>query len=188
MKSQLFAVALATTILAAAPAAAQTYTGGSGQVTGIGSDPSAFPGTPFDTATFKGVGGTYTGYGTYDIDTVDFLAGPNRHDDAPFSNFITLNGTFDGNPFTYNVDYSGTISAFDTITFGGNSFDIGNTRIFFNPLTLTSAGDTSTGTLSVTTSAVPEPATWLMMIAGFGMIGAGVRRRRQNVTTRVAYA
>lgn len=29
-----------------------------------------------------------------------------------------------------------------------------------------------------TTAAVPEPATWAMMIAGFGMVGATVRRRR----------
>ncbi|MBT9470025.1 MAG: PEPxxWA-CTERM sorting domain-containing protein [Pseudomonadota bacterium] len=28
-------------------------------------------------------------------------------------------------------------------------------------------------------SAVPEPATWAMMIAGFGMAGAALRRRRQ---------
>lgn len=28
---------------------------------------------------------------------------------------------------------------------------------------------------------VPEPATWAMMIAGFGIIGAGLRRRRQQV-------
>lgn len=27
-------------------------------------------------------------------------------------------------------------------------------------------------------SAVPEPATWAMMIAGFGMVGAGMRRRK----------
>lgn len=35
--------------------------------------------------------------------------------------------------------------------------------------------------------AVPEPATWLMMIAGFGMIG-GTLRRRSAVTTGVRYA
>ncbi len=28
------------------------------------------------------------------------------------------------------------------------------------------------------TSAVPEPATWAMMIAGFGVVGGAVRRRR----------
>ncbi|WP_083500197.1 PEPxxWA-CTERM sorting domain-containing protein [Sphingomonas endophytica] len=31
------------------------------------------------------------------------------------------------------------------------------------------------------TSAVPEPATWAMMILGFGMVGAAARRRRQHV-------
>lgn len=33
---------------------------------------------------------------------------------------------------------------------------------------------------------VPEPATWAMMIAGFGMVGAGMRRRAPKVT--VTYA
>ena len=31
------------------------------------------------------------------------------------------------------------------------------------------------------TSAVPEPATWAMMIAGFGIVGSAVRRRRPTV-------
>lgn len=31
---------------------------------------------------------------------------------------------------------------------------------------------------SISTSAVPEPATWAMMIAGFGLAGAAIRRRR----------
>ncbi|WP_242139819.1 MULTISPECIES: PEPxxWA-CTERM sorting domain-containing protein [unclassified Sphingomonas] len=35
-------------------------------------------------------------------------------------------------------------------------------------------------------SAVPEPATWLMMLAGFGMVGAGLRSRK--VRTSVTYA
>lgn len=35
-------------------------------------------------------------------------------------------------------------------------------------------------------AAVPEPATWGMMIAGFGMLGAAMRRRRYGVMARFA--
>lgn len=31
------------------------------------------------------------------------------------------------------------------------------------------------------TPGIPEPATWAMMIAGFGMVGAGLRRRRHAI-------
>lgn len=40
---------------------------------------------------------------------------------------------------------------------------------------------------SITAGTVPEPATWAMMIGGFGMIGA-VARRRARVRTIVAYS
>ena len=44
------------------------------------------------------------------------------------------------------------------------------------------------GLFSFTVSgAVPEPTTWLMMLAGFGMIGAGLRSRGK-VRTSVTYA
>ncbi|MEP2101127.1 MAG: PEPxxWA-CTERM sorting domain-containing protein [Parasphingorhabdus sp.] len=35
--------------------------------------------------------------------------------------------------------------------------------------------------------AVPEPATWAMMIGGFGLVGGAMRRRRK-MTTKVSYA
>ncbi|WP_294196476.1 PEPxxWA-CTERM sorting domain-containing protein [uncultured Sphingomonas sp.] len=34
---------------------------------------------------------------------------------------------------------------------------------------------------SITSAAVPEPATWAMMLLGFGMVGAAARRRRQHI-------
>jgi hypothetical protein len=40
-------------------------------------------------------------------------------------------------------------------------------------------------TISAATAAVPEPATWAMMIAGFGAVGYAMRRR-QKVTARVS--
>jgi hypothetical protein len=40
------------------------------------------------------------------------------------------------------------------------------------------------GTLNV--AAVPEPATWAMMLLGFGAIGVVFRRRRQPVLAQVA--
>lgn len=36
--------------------------------------------------------------------------------------------------------------------------------------------------------AVPEPATWAMMLVGFGGIGFGMRRRKSKVATAVTYA
>lgn len=36
--------------------------------------------------------------------------------------------------------------------------------------------------------AVPEPATWLMMILGFGMIGRSLRKRRSNALARLRTA
>jgi len=51
------------------------------------------------------------------------------------------------------------------------------------PVLITGA---SNGTFSAAVSgAVPEPATWAMMIAGFGMTGAALRRRQ---TVKVSFA
>lgn len=58
-----------------------------------------------------------------------------------------------------------------TITVKGNAFNTG-------------AGPNAasySGTLNLASIGVPEPATWGLMIVGFGGVGAVLRRRRQNV-------
>ena len=41
---------------------------------------------------------------------------------------------------------------------------------------------------AVTVGAIPEPATWLMMIVGFGMVGASIRSKRRQSSGAVAAA
>ena len=40
---------------------------------------------------------------------------------------------------------------------------------------------------NVSITSVPEPATWGMMLLGFGLVGAGVRSRRKS-TVRAIFA
>src|SRR5690606_10389292 len=47
--------------------------------------------------------------------------------------------------------------------------------------------DSGVGIGTPITSAVPEPATWALMILGFGAVGMGMRRRKA-ATVKVAYA
>lgn len=42
-------------------------------------------------------------------------------------------------------------------------------------------GEGDSFSLVVSAGAVPEPATWAMMIAGFGLVGSAMRRRRGNL-------
>jgi opacity protein-like surface antigen len=50
---------------------------------------------------------------------------------------------------------------------------------------LTTAGNIS-GNATFTAAAVPEPATWGLMLIGFGGIGLAMRRRRRPVLAQVA--
>jgi hypothetical protein len=72
----------------------------------------------------------------------------------------------------------GDITTYDTIDLSSYSNILGfslNTDDFFGL-----AYDDFTYDLS---SAAPEPATWMMMILGFGAVGFAVRRRKQTKLT-----
>lgn len=69
------------------------------------------------------------------------------------------------------VSFAGIAKSVD---FGGSADHVGYDQITF-------------GSAVAPGSAVPEPATWAMMLAGFGMIGFAARRR-SAVTTAVTYA
>ena len=76
-------------------------------------------------------------------------------------------------------------------TVRGQTFTINLNQIFLDQVNRGLLTDFSIGgTLSPAqvVAAVPEPGTWAMLIVGFGIAGAGLRRRKTKVTTRVALA
>ncbi len=68
---------------------------------------------------------------------------------------------------------------------GGCPGDCSNFSAFADNLSLTT--DSTTRTYDVqAAAAVPEPATWAMMMIGFGVVGASMRRRQRSVKVTFA--
>lgn len=65
----------------------------------------------------------------------------------------------------------GSLNVYE-VTFPGLTAGSTTTVTFTN-----AAGDTEQGTLTV---GVPEPATWALMLVGFGALGAAIRGRRRS--------
>ncbi len=104
-----------------------------------------------------------------------------------------LAGNPAGGPTVKSLAVSGTGGSTKNYTFNTTGFSLGNMgwaekfytfRANSNSTTLSfAAGDDSSfygpALDSVSIAAgVPEPATWAMMILGFGVVGGGLRRRR----------
>lgn len=67
-----------------------------------------------------------------------------------------------------------------SVTFiGATNEDLGNENYGIDNVVVT-------GMAAAVIGAVPEPASWLMLITGFGMIGAGLRSRRRRTVLRYA--
>ncbi|MFZ4689996.1 MAG: PEPxxWA-CTERM sorting domain-containing protein [Polymorphobacter sp.] len=84
------------------------------------------------------------------------------------SNLLASNATFNNGLTTYGT-MQGT-EASDILSFNGNVLNYS----FFNSAA-------TTDMIRVLT-AVPEPQTWAMLVAGFGLIGVAARRRKSAIT------
>ena len=79
----------------------------------------------------------------------------------------------------------GTLGNFQTV----NTGSFANVdRVVFDGLGGQGGFELDNVVLNSAVAAVPEPATWAMMLVGFGGIGFAMRRRKNGVTTRVAYS
>lgn len=106
-----------------------------------------------------------------------------------FASGDTLFGTYSG-ALTFNAP--GVFNLLQTnIVTGGTGLFAGASGMFTGTGIVSFVGGTPNsqqvyaGALEL--PAVPEPATWAMMIMGFGAIG-GTLRRRHIVTTRIGFA
>ncbi|WP_185965035.1 FxDxF family PEP-CTERM protein [Glacieibacterium frigidum] len=105
--------------------------------------------------------------------------------------WLDANRTNNGGQQSYTVSISGGASTIDlgTYTSGFGSFVARTSSPFLavsgTTYTLTftglSAEDRTSFIDGVALAAVPEPATWGLMIVGFGMVGFAARRRRTSV-------
>lgn len=86
----------------------------------------------------------------------------------------------------------GTLSGFSSnatlsflsggVNIGGFNYTVTNSPLGVNP----PSSNLGVTTIQGRVTAVPEPATWAMMLLGFGGIGFAMRRRRQPALAQVA--
>ncbi|MBY0583667.1 MAG: PEPxxWA-CTERM sorting domain-containing protein [Sphingomonas sp.] len=84
----------------------------------------------------------------------------------------------------YAGDLSFTVSAASPLSIASLG---SNNGVYFTSDLINERGKTGNVGATIATSAVPEPATWAMMLVGFGGIGAAMRRK-PKVTTRIRFA
>ena len=168
----------ALSAVAAAPASAQSFTfdfstttpliGGPGTGSGtVTTDGVTFDSRGYTAQTITGVTGTFNGSSItglaspFGANNLYYLTGPSFVDGSGLG-FLTAAGT------AVNLFYQDSAS----------SYRINTTGPF------TSSFVTAT---SAAVAGVPEPATWALMIMGFGGVGAALRRRHK-VRTTVSFA
>lgn len=195
------ATALATTSVANAT----SFVGTTGGCFGSGCTPVS------GTTTLAGTSLSYTSGGFNQSDSNGFvgIGSGNGSDNLGTFTLLPITGTQNfNNPFTLLVSFTSPLSTagtyFGTVlgsvtdsNSGGIQVDFDNTPHSFgsgagaftltvNDTSVSNNGIATPVTGFIRTAAVPEPATWGMMLLGFAGIGFAMRRRRQPTLAQVA--
>jgi len=113
-----------------------------------------------------------TGTGAH---TLSFFVG-NATGRPDYAGVSSLKLSINGGPTQSFINSDVTPNAMNWKPFSVNFLATGATTIAF---TNGNVGDNALGLDDVSISAVPEPASWAMLIGGFGLTGAAMRRRRR---------
>ena len=130
----------------------------------------------------------YLGFGNFSVDNVTGFrngAAITGYDffDPTLQSFTFLNGQASDVDFSYYVGADNY-----EITFpGGGSGNVGYEYLPDSTGLYTSLTVTKFSLTPAAADAVPEPATWALMLVGFGGVGFAMRHRRK-VAVRVSYA
>lgn len=87
------------------------------------------------------------------------------------------------NIFLNGNQVGGTIAGFKSLTpFGANGsfFIAGVNTLSFTLSNVAGPAAFQVAGLTVTAAAVPEPSSWVLLVAGFGMVGVSLRRRKMT--------
>ena len=140
-------------------------------------------------------GGTLNGSGTLTTDDVSFVNALNGYTAQTITG---ISGTFNGSTITGLANVTGSNNLFyltgpffvDGNGLGFSTASGVSANLFVTNGTSYRVNTMGAGLLTglvtarvtpvTVAAAVPEPATWAMMLMGFGVIGAALRRRRRS--------
>jgi hypothetical protein len=119
--------------------------------------------------------------------TLDYLW---KSDDGNFGDFGTVTGSTSGTWSTpgFLIDYIGVKASNKFVLYDVGGVSSGNWNTFDIPY-LNPRGHGNPHALSHIAffgNAVPEPAAWALMITGFGLVGASMRRRNASLARAAA--